>query len=827
MNDKKKQLWAFLCFLMGVFVLLCWAWYSAWPAPILSVDIKQERLNKALPLPQNGVEIRQEFYARYDGLREVEVQLARFEREDEGGQLSFRLFDDQDQLVAERMVKTRSLTHNQIWVWHIPRQDESAERRYTLLVTGDGPFSLWGYTLDVLSGELDVSGAKTEARELRFVTRYELTFGAAIKQLVALLQRDGLFLGLALGFVLMPGCLILLLTRRWLGEWDLAAWWGGALALGLSLWPLIWYWMTLAGLRWSRFGLWVVLLWGWEAVIGLWVWREYRRRTIGKDQPAVGGTSFSRRAAWRLPHDLLRVLHWEHGVLLLLLFGGLAVRLLAVREQLFPLWVDSVRHALITQVMAYKGQVLFDYAPLLPMIDRFPYHFGYHTLSASLLMITEGSLPIMMLSFGQLLNALMPLTIYTAAWLMTRRRDVGLLAAFLVAFPFLFPGYYATWGRFTQLTGMLIMCVLVAMTWRLVRGARRQRYNWWLVGLLAAGLFLVHLRVFLYYLPFPVLIWLYSKGRRTGWLAAAGVLGGLLVAPRISYLMQRSSAGVLTPSTPGYNAFPTGYVTAGWEKYFVGFAAVSLLLVVVGRMRGARWSSLPLLLALWVAALFGLLGGKYVGLPESWLVNLNSMYITLFFPLALLLAITATHLWRKRAVLYHLLHWRALSALFYLPLGALFSATLLFGIRHQITILNEQTILTYRDDMAALEWVAANTPPSARFAVNSWLWLGGTWAGSDGGAWLIPFAERYSSTPPADYIYNLPLTEEVNAFNQHAKGIEDWSAPSVAQWLREQGITHLFVGVKSGFIDPAELEKNPALIRRYNHNGTFVFEVSQ
>jgi len=527
--------------------------------------------------------------------------------------------------------------------------------------------------------------------------------------------------------------------------------------------------------------------------------------------------------------------HLEHGLLLLIVLGGLAVRLLAVREFAFPLWVDSVRHALITQVMASKGQVLFDYAPYLPMIDRFPYHFGYHTISASLMMISTRSLPLLMLSLGQLLNALMPLTVYAAAWLMTKRRDVGVVAAFLVAFPFLFPGYYATWGRFTQLTGMLIMCLLVAMTWRLLRGSERERVHWWLVGLLAAGLFLVHLRVFIYYLPFAFVLWLYNynnnQGRRTRWLATAALLGGMLVAPRIWYLKPVSVGNVFKNQIAGYNAFPTGYLTAGWEQYFIVAAAVSLLIVLVARFRRTRWSHLPLILLLWVAMLFLLLGGEYIGLPESWVVNLNSMYITLFFPLALLLAISSIYLWRHRILLYRIPppYRPFLSALWYGSCGALFTALLLFGIHKQITILNDKTILAHRDDLPALEWVAQNTPPSARFVVSSWLWLGGAWAGQDAGSWLVPLTGRYSSTPPADYIYNIPLHQEVTAFNEAAKEIEDWSDPAVATWLQEQGMTHIFVGVKPSLftfsLDPATLKQNPAFIERYSQHGAFVFEI--
>jgi hypothetical protein len=507
-------------------------------------------------------------------------------------------------------------------------------------------------------------------------------------------------------------------------------------------------------------------------------------------------------------------------VLALILLGGLAVRLLAVRDLVFPPWVDSIRHALITTLMVEHGQTISNYEPVLP-IARFPYHFGFHTLPASLLLMTDWPLPETLLALGQLLNVLVALTVYAAAWLVTRRRGAGLVAAFLVTFPFLFPAYYATWGRFTQGTAMVVMPVLVACVWGLVRGGRGWRGAWWLVGLLAAGLFLIHLRVFIYFLPFPVLVWVGSRARRAGWLAGAGALALVLVAPRIWYLFPRSRpiGEVLSTSEESYNAFPIGYITAGWERYFIALAVLALLVVVLGVLRRRRWAAFPLVLGLWVGALFLMLAGRRFGLPETWLVNLNSMYITLFLQLALLLGMAGDWLWRRLA------GNGAMRSLRYAGLGAGLVGALLFGVRHQITVLNPQTILAEEPDRAALAWMEANLPDSARVAVSSWPWLGGTWSGSDGGAWILPVTGLETTTPPADYSYSAELHRTVAEFNEAASAIEDWSDPASAEWLREEGVTHLYVGARGGFLDPAELARNPALRLLHQHEGTFVFEV--
>ena len=232
--------------------------------------------------------------------------------------------------------------------------------------------------------------------------------------------------------------------------------------------------------------------------------------------------------------------------------------------------------------------------------------------------------------------------------------------------------------------------------------------------------------------------------------------------------------------------------------------------------------TLPLLLLLWVGALFVLLGGERLGLPESLVVNLNSMYITLFLPQALFLAIVAGRAWAfvGRRVGRSPAGWPLAGAA-----GLVLGLLAIFGWRQQINILNPQTILALPQDTAALSWAGDNLPDDARVAVNAWRWLGATWAGSDGGAWLVPLTGRAATTPPVDHIYNVELFAEVRAFNEAAMAVVDWSDPTTADWLARQGVTHVFVGRRGGFFDPAALARNPGLDMIYQQDGTFVFAV--
>jgi hypothetical protein len=169
--------------------------------------------------------------------------------------------------------------------------------------------------------------------------------------------------------------------------------------------------------------------------------------------------------------------------------------------------------------------------------------------------------------------------------------------------------------------------------------------------------------------------------------------------------------------------------------------------------------------------------------------------------------------------------WSVVCGLSSLFAGVALALLALFGFRQQANILNPQTILALPADEMALAWMDENLPDDARVAVNAWRWLGETWAGADGGAWITPLTGRQTTTPPIDYIYNPDLFQQVRAFNAAASAVEDWSDPAVAAWLAEQGVSHVFVGRRGGAFEPAELSRNPGLSLLYQRDGAFIFAV--
>jgi hypothetical protein len=815
--------WLALAFALavGAWAVLVMTGTCGWApvcAPIVRDDLAQGRLNTALPPLDGTFAIQQVVVPAADGLSEIELLLVRYGDEPPPAEaaLTFSLLDDSGRLITEERLPAAGVTHNQTYTLRFEPQPASAGRPYRLVISGTpgSPLSVWGYDLDVTAGDLSLvpspgaTAPETAAVDLRFTTRAELLPGVALASLGRMLPANLGLLVLAALFLLGPGAAVLAATGPW--RWDAWATAGVALALGASVWPLLWLWLSLAGLRFSAPLLWALLAGAWLAAALLFRWRWARA-----GRPPLRRPRLSRDAA-------------VGGALLLLLLVGFAVRLLAVRDLVFPPWVDSSRHGLITAVMAAGGRAPTGYEPYLP-VERFPYHYGFHAVAASLLMMTGRPLPDLLLILGQWLNALVPLTVYSAAWLVTRRRDAGLLAAFLVALPFFFPAYYATWGRMTQLGAMLILPVLLALTWRAARSWSRV---WPLVGLLAAGVFMLHFRVFVFYVPFGLLAGLVALAGRRPWaLLSAGGLAVLLIAPRAAQLLAVTEPGrAVQANIPGYNDFPTGYVTAGWERGFLVAAAVTVAVAVVALVARRRWALFPVALAVWVGVLALLLSGERLGLPETSLININSLYISVFAPLALLLASVAGGVgWEARRAARRLSPpaRRAAGVAFGTAAGLGLAVLALFGARQQVGILNATTILAFPADRTALAWAQTNIPDGARVAVNSWLWLGNTWAAADGGAWLTPLNRQEATTPPIDHIYNSDLFAWVRAFNEAATDVEDWSTAAAAEWLRGQGVTHVMAGRRGGFFDPSALARNPALEMVYARDGVFFFRLRE
>jgi hypothetical protein len=149
------------------------------------------------------------------------------------------------------------------------------------------------------------------------------------------------------------------------------------------------------------------------------------------------------------------------------------------------------------------------------------------------------------------------------------------------------------------------------------------------------------------------------------------------------------------------------------------------------------------------------------------------------------------------------------------------------GVNHlQVPIVNRVGELATADDIPAIDWAAVNTPPDARFLVNSTYWLNGSPRGTDAGWWLLPLARRWVTTPPAMYVYGKPeYKQSVEELNQRVRALQPTDQTQLEQLVRDERITHVYIGARGGPIKPDLMFGNPLFTPIYDSNGVIIFSV--
>lgn len=152
----------------------------------------------------------------------------------------------------------------------------------------------------------------------------------------------------------------------------------------------------------------------------------------------------------------------------------------------------------------------------------------------------------------------------------------------------------------------------------------------------------------------------------------------------------------------------------------------------------------------------------------------------------------------------------------------------LVGAWRMRDIVNPRTVIVEAADVAAADWIRANTPPSARFVVATAPWHLGTYRGLDGGYWLPLLAGRTTTMPPALYTYGAPAA--VHAVNATAAviargdGLDD---ARLATAMAASGAEYIYVGPASrgtrGAFTAARLRRAPGLVAVYERDGVAIF----
>jgi hypothetical protein len=440
---------------------------------------------------------------------------------------------------------------------------------------------------------------------------------------------------------------------------------------------------------------------------------------------------------------------------------------------------------------------------------------------------------------GQVLNTLAMPTMYALGAYLLRSPRAGLLAAGCAGLLSLMPAYYVTWGRYTQLTGLLVLPALLIVSISMLECRTLCWRMLTLAAVLLAGLFLIHYRVLIFYaafvLPYALLL-LVRRPRHAGAiLVRCLVLGGLmllLVAPWAMLLVRRMLLPLAdTPSglvgTDSYNGVDRALLWAGNNRALFVVAGIGAVLALVqGRWRAVAVTG-------WIGTMFLLANPSIVGLPPLWLINNHSVIITLFVPISLLAAYGANVVWLNIETL-KMAKGRADSvrqrASFFSLQSLIFNLVMLglalWGTWNLRSVVNPQTILATDADLRAVEWVAEHTPTNARFLINSTPWIGNAARGTDAGWWLLPLAGRTVSTPTALYIYGSPSYKQtMDDLNRRVGALQPGDRDALHQLVRDEQIDYLFIGTKGGPIRRDMVQNDPLLTPVYDQEGVLIMAV--
>ncbi len=394
----------------------------------------------------------------------------------------------------------------------------------------------------------------------------------------------------------------------------------------------------------------------------------------------------------------------------------IAWRLYQAKDLLLPNWVDSQHHYLIIRTILEHGGLPDTLAPALDL--PFFYHFGFHAITALFTGLSGLGIGEAMLVFGQVLNAAIGLSIYALGKTLWEDWRPAALAALLVSFAARMPAYYLSWGRYTLITGLILLPLAMAVSIQLLRKSNHKKMVVAL-ALLITGVLLSHyfasvlLAIFLVILALVYLIprWKAPLSALSGFSGVLiGAISGLILAAPWLVRVARFS----TASTGIGSNLPTSFETImnsnQWDYIWklLGPASNQWLLVPAGI--GLVWALIKrkqMPFNTWALTL-GLMT-----LPWSFTLHPfrpDHFAIVLFLPVAFL---ASWFFWQLALLLekWHKKRWISLIFSFLVLAG-----WTVWSFPLSADILNSKTVLVTEDDMEALNWVAENTPPDARFS---------------------------------------------------------------------------------------------------------------
>jgi hypothetical protein len=815
---------------------------------------------------QAGQTVGQTLLARDRGLQGIEIFLGPETAGTGEIQLHLRADPQSSTDLAVSALAVQSITAPG-WVrFNFPPQNDSRRKDYYLLLELQGTGRV---RVDTAPGDTYLEGALYQNESpLDAQMTFRLVYDPGQLFLGTLAQAGSWpgILGIAIFLFILPGWALLALL--W-SDWDALAWGerlGLAGGMSLALYPLLFLWTDMIGLRLDPLYAWLPALVG----LGIILWRY------------VAGWKVRRSKIWNLqPFDKLRAGSVTCNLRLVLpdltLFAILALifatRFWVIRSLDVPMWGDSYQHTMIAQLLVDNGGLFNSWQPYAEL-HTFTYHFGFHTAVAAFHWLSGLDMPQAVLWAGQLLNVLAVIALYPLATRLGGNRWAGIGAVLVAGLLSPMPMYYVNWGRYTQLAGQVILPGAIYLAWATLEAARRTIKspvlagpNWFiklrhripfdagrmaLMWLILGGLGLTHYRVLIFAILFFAAFFI-LRVRRETWRALLartfwiGIGAGLLFLPWFIHtfagkIMLIFATKLSTPVaavstwTQQYNAI--GDLSSYLPTPLWLLLPVSIIWGLWRREKGVA------LISLWSFLILLAANPQWLRLPGEGALSNFAVFIAAYIPVSVLAGYLLGQVTSYKACPATVGSAEGLkveSARKSLALALLVSVSVfvvgIWGARQRLGDLQVmQHALVTHPDIRAAEWIQENTPQDARFLVNSFFaYNDSSIVGSDGGWWLPLLARRQTTLPPLNYSSERgPRPDYILWVNTLTTEIQNKGVthPDVLALLRARGVTYVYVGQRQGrvnyggphVIEPEQLLASPNFRLVYHQDRVWIFK---
>jgi hypothetical protein len=814
----------------------------------------------------SGVTIGQTFVANYDGLSGIQITLAPLTVGT--GKLNLHLRSDAQSTIdiASSSLPITKINAPGNYSFYFEPQSTSRRKYYyvSVEILGDGAVQVGGADSSTYSDGAEYINSITQDRQISFRLTY------SIRRLGLGLVREfaswGGILLIGAFLFLLPGWGVLKLL--WPG-WDtrsekIALNWmeklGLSAGVSLAIYPILLLWTGLVNLHLGSIYAWAPPIAG----IGILLWTKrslFLRRNPREDNVPRSIISVLRSVhlpSWRVIPSMPTIVLIFSVILLIF------TRFWATRTLDAPMWGDSYQHSVIAQLIVDHNGLFRSWQPYADL-KTFTYHFGFHSLAAVFHWITGLAIPRSILWVGQLMNILSVLSIYPLAMKVCRNRWSGVTAVIIAGFLTPVPMSYTNWGRYTQLSGQIILVVGIYMLWSVLERIPgidhatieiqptnldtsvhseppiRTRRGLILTSIVMGGLALTHFRVLIFAILFLIAIFLSSLFSRRNiqewkilvirsiWIGLGGALiflpwfiniyGGKILHNLTNQLTTPSSAVPIEMQS--YNA--VGSLT---QYLPVGVWLILPLAIAWGLWKQHKGIGL---ISLWGFLLLIAANPAWLSLPGTGVLSNFAIFIAVYIPAGILIGGGVGLLsdeffsgeWRADINLKLSEGWKAhlfrmgvvgvhknprLSRWIDGLITLVLIGVSLFCVPQRLNDLHpDQYALLTRPDLRAASWIKEHLDPEATILVNSFFAYGGTLiVGSDGGWWLPVLTNRPTTLPPLNYGTEAGINPNYKQWvNELTKAIvsKGITHPDVLAMLQARNITHVYIGQKQGRVN--------------------------